>query len=218
MLSSHYYGAGVSVPSHHGGMNTLAKRIRQARQTAKLSQAALGNAFGISREAVALWESGKNAPTSDKLGEIANRTGVRAEWLMTGRGQMTARARQTAVIGYVGAGAEVHPFDDHAQGGGLEMVDPPIGYPDAAAARIRGDSMFPLRDGWLIFWTKRQDGVPDDCIGKLCIAQVANGPLLLKEVRNGKRRGRFNLESWNAPPREDVPLEWASRVVDIRPA
>lgn len=77
--------------------------------------------------------------------------------------------------------------------------------------------MHPLRDGWLIFWVRDQPGVPEECVGQLCVVQVKDGPTLVKEVRRGSKKGLYRLESWNAPPREDVELEWASKIIDIRP-
>lgn len=71
---------------------TLGSRIKTARTRAGLSQAALGKVFGISREAVSAWESDTNAPTADKLGRIAQETSVRAEWLITGTGEMDGEA------------------------------------------------------------------------------------------------------------------------------
>jgi hypothetical protein len=59
--------------------------------------------------------------------------------------------------------------------------------------------------------------VAEECLGKLCVVQVKDGPTLLKTLKRGSRRGLFRLESWNALPREDVKILWAARVIDIRP-
>lgn len=76
---------------------------------------------------------------------------------------------------------------------------------------------YPLQEGWLIFYGPEHQGVSEDCLGKLCVVQVKDGPTLLKTLKRGSRKGLFRLESWNAPPREDVRLAWAARVIDIRP-
>src|ERR1700722_10820524 len=76
---------------------------------------------------------------------------------------------------------------------------------------------YPLQEGWLIFYGPEHQGVAEDCMGKLCVVQVKDGATLLKTVKRGSRKGLFRLESWNAPPREDVKLVWAARVIDIRP-
>jgi len=75
----------------------------------------------------------------------------------------------------------------------------------------------PLQEGWLIFYGPEHQGVAEECLGKLCVVQVKDGPTLLKTLKRGSRKGLFRLESWNAPPREDVRLAWAARVIDIRP-
>ena len=67
---------------------TLAMRIKQARDEAGLSQAALGKACGVSRNAVSQWESGETRPASARLLKIAAVTGMDAEWLLAGRGNM----------------------------------------------------------------------------------------------------------------------------------
>jgi hypothetical protein len=60
--------------------------------------------------------------------------------------------------------------------------------------------------------------VPDDCLNRLCIVKLANdGPILVKELHRGYQPNRYLLASWNAPPIEDVDLEWAAAVLSIRP-
>ena len=68
----------------------LAMRIRVARQYAKLSQMELAEKLGISRGAVANWESANDAhPATSRMVKLAVLTGVSVEWLVTGRGRMT---------------------------------------------------------------------------------------------------------------------------------
>ena len=68
----------------------LAMRIRVARQYAKLSQMELAEKLGISRGAVANWESANDAhPATSRMVKLAVLTGISVEWLVTGRGRMT---------------------------------------------------------------------------------------------------------------------------------
>ncbi len=48
-------------------------------------------------------------------------------------------------------------------------------------------------------------------------ALADDGPVMVKELRRGYRAGHFVLSSWNAPPLEDVRLDWAAPVLSIRP-
>lgn len=65
----------------------LATRIRVARTRAGMAQGDLAAEVGVSRGAVANWESATGIlPASERLQKIANITGVCFEWLATGRG------------------------------------------------------------------------------------------------------------------------------------
>jgi len=145
---------------------------------------------------------------------------VTTDWLLTGRGAKGDLAQTTAVVGYIGAGAEVFPMDAYTKGSGLELVPAPQGISSpCVAALVRGSSMYPaMEDGWLVFWTKDHDGVLEECVGKLCAVQIEDGPLLVKKLRLGSIPGHWTLSSFNAPPLENVRVAWASRIVDIRPA
>lgn len=198
---------------------TIGDRLKKARIAAGYeSAAAAARAMGdVSRFTYSQHENATRGIPRDAAIRYARFFGVSVEWLLTGK-QSKQNIRRVPVIAYIGAGSEVFPMDDHAQGTGLELVDPPTGLAqDCVAAIIRGHSMHPLKAGWLVFWAKDQDGVPEDCLGALCIVQVRNGPTLVKDLRRGSKPGLYTLESWNAPPREDVDVEWASRIIDIRP-
>lgn len=64
-----------------------AARIRTARRRAGLSQKDLAARIGVSRGAVANWESASGVlPATERLQHIAHVTGTAFEWLATGRG------------------------------------------------------------------------------------------------------------------------------------
>lgn len=68
-------------------MKDMWNRIRRARLTAGLSQAALANETGVQRSAVTQWEKdGGTSPSVANLARIAVVTQVHFEWLATGRG------------------------------------------------------------------------------------------------------------------------------------
>lgn len=201
---------------HLRAMSTISDRLRQARRTAGYKgPGEAASALGVSRFTYTQHENGTRGFKRDSAVQYAKKFKVSVEWLLTGSGA-SKRATKVPVICYIGAGSEVHPIDDHAQGRGLEEVDPPQGVTGCVAAIIRGDSMHPLKDGWLIFWTRDHEGVPEDCLGKLCVVEIVNGPTMVKEVHKGSKKGLYDLHSWNAPLRKDVKLSWAAKVLDIR--
>lgn len=67
-------------------MLSMSTRIRRARRMAKLSQLQLAMLTGVQRSAVAQWErEGGTSPSVKHLALVAVSTGVRFEWLATGR-------------------------------------------------------------------------------------------------------------------------------------
>lgn len=219
---SAYCTSPVKCPLHsenrqNGAMSTISDRLRQARERAGYDgPGEAAAALGVSRFTYTQHENGIRGFKRESAVKYANKFKVSLEWLLTGKGG-AQRKPKVPVICYIGAGAEMHPIDDHPQGQGIEEVEPPQGIIDCVAGVIRGDSMYPLRDGWLIFWARDQAGVPEECLGQLCVVEIQDGPTLVKEVHAGSKRGLYTLQSWNAPPRKDVKLAWAALVIDIRP-
>ena len=60
----------------------LGRRIRQQRMQHGWSQEKLAELMGVSRQAVTKWESGRSAPTADKLYDLAQLFGTTVDLLM----------------------------------------------------------------------------------------------------------------------------------------
>jgi transcriptional regulator with XRE-family HTH domain len=216
MRAMHEEGADTTV-------SELAARVRALRKSLGLSQASFASRVGVDQSNVSRWERG--APPDDAhIVRLAELAGQHPAAFRYGRlpetGSQAPPPNLVVVVGYVGAGQEVFAHDDHALGAGLEEVEAPegVGRDTMVAVRVRGESMHPLRDGWLLFYRRDQHGVPEACLNRLCIVKLADdGPVMVKELRRGYREGHFVLSSWNAPPLEDVRLDWAAPVLSIRP-
>ena len=205
---------------------TLGSRISEARDWAGKTQQEVADHFAISREAVSQWESDDTRPRSAKLSELTRFLGVHPAWLLDGSGPMSGNASlapaslaTVPVVGQIGEGAVIFPHDDHSLGQGVDEVPAHMRVEgdDFVAVRIKGDSMLPMKEGWLLFFRKSHSGVPAECRDQLCVIKIANdGPMMVKELRWTKTPGRYNLLSWKADPIEDVALDWAAKVVDIR--
>lgn len=139
---------------------------------------------------------------------------VSLEWLWSGKGQMKRRGGRSApAVGYIGAGSEVVPFDDHAPGAGLEDVEIPPGVPeDSVVVIVRGDSMYPrYKDGERLFYIKTERN-PADLIGQECVVKLEDGRMYVKDLEKGSGGG-FDLISHNAPPLRNQAVEWAAPVL-----
>lgn len=191
----------------------MPNRIRQWRKLRKLTLEKLADRLGTSAGHLHKWETGKVAITVDRLQEVANALGCGLLDLIDG-------IIKVPVVGKVGAGAVVESIDDYPLGQGLRQVRCPTGLDpqQTVAVEVEGDSMLPIEEGWLLFYTRNYDGVPVECLGKLCIVQLADeGARYVKRVKLGRKPGVFNLYSTNAREMEDMPLLWAAPVLDARP-
>lgn len=63
-------------------MIVLGKRIKQARELKKMTQETLAEMIGVSRTAIARWESGETDPTVEHLISLSNLLDVNASYLL----------------------------------------------------------------------------------------------------------------------------------------
>lgn len=159
------------------------------------------------------WETGKVSITLDRLSDVADALGCSLVDLIDGLARVP-------VVGRVGAGTVVEDHDDQPLGYGDRQARCPNGLDPSVtvAVEVVGDSMLPIEEGWLLFYTRDYDGVPVECLGKLCVVQlVDDGPRYVKRMKLGRKPGLFNLYSTNAREIEDIPLAWAAPVLMARP-
>ncbi len=198
-------------------MDTIGNRLRWARSRAgfeKATEAARSSEWVISTYLG--HENGDRNPSRETAKKYARAFKVRWEWLLEGEGDprpLPTRRGQTPIVGYVGAGAKIHTVDDHEMGAGLDETDTPPDAPEGiVAVTVRGDSMYPRYfEGELIFYGPEQFSAAD-MLGRECIVRLETGETLVKIVRPGRKKGLFQLESWNASPLLDQEVKWASPV------
>jgi hypothetical protein len=124
--------------------------------------------------------------------------------------------RTVPLVGYVGAGAEAHFYA--AGDEGLGEVDAPEGSgPNTRAALIRGESLGPLFDSWLVFYDDVRTPVTPDLIGHLCIVGLPNDKVLVKKIQRSRSPGLYHLLSNNEAPIMDQEVLWAARVKNMTP-
>ena len=182
--------------------------LSQALAEKKLSQAALARKLterlgrSIDRAAVNKMVAGKREIAGDEMLAIADITGA----------SIPASAPATVpVVGRVGAGAEAH-FYAESQGPFDYVRAPASATAETVAVEISGNSMGPEFNGWLAFYDDLRSPVTDDLIGQLCVVGLADGRVLIKELRQGRARGQFHLLSRSGEPILDVEVNWAALV------
>jgi hypothetical protein len=182
-------------------MATPAERLIQARKAAGYDDAAsAARAMAITQSTYLGHENGSRG-LSRSAPRYARFFRVSLDWLLNGRGEMHGRSTPLKLVGEVGAGAIVIPF---------ERPTEEVHMPEAAelrVLRVRGDSQYPrYLDGELVMVeTQKRD--PRDVIGRYCLCITEDGRWLLKILRRGETPRTWRLESHNAPPEEDVRLD-----------
>ena len=195
------------------GISAMANRIRQWRKHRKMTLETLAAHLGTSAGHLHKWETGKVAVTADRLHEIA-------EVLECAMLDLVDGTKKVPVVGSVGERAAVLLMPADTPGQEPRQVRCPTGLDPkrTVAVAVDGDAMLPIDDGWLLFYTKSGDGVPVECLGKLCVVELADGRArYIRRVKLGRRPGVFNLYGSNAREIEDVTLSWAAPVLDARP-
>ena len=71
---------------------SVGERIRQARKMAQMSQDALGNKAGVSKQAISKYELAKDMPGSAVLSQLAKALGVRVEFFLRRKSALDVQA------------------------------------------------------------------------------------------------------------------------------
>lgn len=120
------------------------------------------------------------------------------------------------IVGHIGAGGSI-VFED--LGNDETVLRPPGISGTLVALAVRGDSMLPkYKDGDIIYIQRTHDGVLRDYLGEDCAVRLKSGETYIKQLIAGSEKGLFTLLSLNAPPMEDVEVQWATLVRFVMPA
>lgn len=198
-------------------------KIRKYREAAGLTQGELGAHLGLTLLAVHNLEAGKTKLTVDRLEQISNVLNIPIFDLLDSGNSTGDGLRPVQIVGYVGAGAEIYPFDEMSSpGDDIDSIDLPIAVSvDAVGVRVKGDSMVPRFDAGdvLIYGTPRSDTSSLIAMtGKPCVIQLSDGRMLVKILKASPAPGRWNLASFNHKEMKNQLVEWAARIEAVIPA
>ena len=171
------------------------KQIKEARLARKWSTYDLARAAGIPQSAVHRIEV-EDTSTSKHIPILLSVLGLSEQAIRT-----------IALVGYVGAGAEIFPMD------ALGYVEAPPGVagPQTVAVQVKGDSMLPVyRDGDLLYYDTHEE--PQELVGRDVIVELEDGRCMVKQLMPGTKAGTWTLLSHNAAPIIDAPIRWTARV------
>ena len=124
--------------------------------------------------------------------------------------------RSVRITGYVGAGSEAHYYRYADED--FTTVEPPEGASDQTiAVEIKGKSWGPQMDGWLVFYDDIRSPITEDMYGKACVVGLADDRILLKTIKREGDGSLTLLSNSNEPPIEGAVIEWAAKVINMRP-
>lgn len=179
----------------------------------KLSLRGLGTMMGVSHSQLSLAFDGKRRMSMYECCQISEIFGVPMYEIAQALG-ITVRAvtaRRAAIIGHLGGDGTVALVP---QGEFPQRVPAPDDLPEgvqAVQARTSG-SENDVTDGWVMFFVPT-GSAGDSAIGRMCVAKLADGPIVVTNVRRGYLPGTFNLSGWYN--KESAGLEWAAPVLNI---
>jgi hypothetical protein len=107
----------------------------------------------------------------------------------------------------------------YAEGQGpFDYVPAPEGATEnTVAAEIRGQSLGPFFDEWLVYYDDVRSPITPDQFGQLCVVGLPDGRVLVKQVRPAREPGQFHLLSQTEAPILDQEVAWAAKVTNMTP-
>jgi transcriptional regulator with XRE-family HTH domain len=184
--------------------------LRKFREAAGMSQARLAAEARTSQPQIQRLETSKRKLTKEWAERLAPPLKVTAQQLLFDDAPTLVK-----LVGYVGAGGEAE--FGYGQGPFDEVHAPPEPTGRTVAVGIRGQSLGPFFDEWLVYYDDVRHPPTEDLIGKLCVIGLHGGRVLIKKLARSDKRGRWDLLSQFEPPLYGERVEWAAPVKLMQP-
>lgn len=203
-------------------LKDVVERVDQRLKTLGVSASAASAKAGLSRDAIrnlqrAARDGSRQGVSTKTLTALAEALQTTPQWLLEGVGEEDIGEGTVPLVGYVGAGAAAHYYGDSP--GELDRVPAPKNATkDTVAVEIRGDSMGPLLNRWLVYYDEVRSPVTQDMIGVPCVVGLADERVLVKRIKRTPKTGLYDLESnTGEEPIRSVTIMWAAKVRSIEP-
>lgn len=195
--------------------NTIGARIRHLRRRMRLNQKDFAALINVSQAALSRWERLDDTPSDVYVRKIAEISGSTPSYVRYGD-EFDAEV-DIPVVGYVGAGHRVILVGGTPSTEQIDTVKGPPSLPiDAQAVIVKGSSMWPeFDDGDILIFRRDQPFDESACLNKRCVVLLPDGQAFVKRLMRSAMFGRYTLVSGNAPPIEDVEIEWAGPVTMV---
>lgn len=206
---------------HFTGMfDQLIARIDERLEALGLTAAGASKKASLSADAIrniyrAQATGSRKGVSTRTIEQLAEALETTPQWLM-GSDAETLRPSTVPVVGYVQAGAEAVLFS--AGQGPFDYVTAPEGSTEhTVAAEIRGTSLGPLFNEWLVFYDDVRSPVTEDLYGALCIVGLPDGKVVVKQIKPSRSPGLYHLVSQTEGMMPDQEVLWAAKVTAMAP-
>jgi repressor LexA len=190
----------------------IADKIRAIRGANGWTQQQFAEAMNVAQSTVNRWLAGAEPEghRRDAINEAFEQ--------IVGSGPKADGVSRIAVMGYLGAGAEVEPDFEQVPPEGLEEIEIPFALPPGMVGfRVRGSSMLPVyKDGTVVVVWRDQKKPVSAFFGEEAAVRTSDGRRFIKTIMRG-RGDTVNLISWNAGPIENVRLDWIGEIFAVLP-
>mgnify|MGYP000961880035 FL=1 len=189
--------------------NIPLNRINELREKKDLTIEQLSEMTGLSVSQISRLAASKRNLSVANLNKLAAALDVSPKDILE-------EAPLVPVVGYVGAGAEMHHYA-LADSPDEFVPMPENGNENTVAVEIRGSSLGSIFDSWLVYYDQIHTPPTPNMLGKLCVVGLADDRVLVKRLRKGSAPGLYNLESNTEGLIEDVEVAWAAKVKTMTP-
>lgn len=211
--------------ANHETNNRMSKpkfpnNLLRLRKQLNLTQEEIAKVWDATRADVSRIESGQVGISVAKRKKLLEVFGWTASQLLE------EDSAQVPVLGIIGAGGAISPFDDYPKmraefrehqqpDDPMETVEAPPGesHHGLIALRVDGDSMRPFYKSGDIIYYSRHHSNPKEMLNERCVVCTTNGMMAIKILRRGAKYGVYDLESYNAEVMHDQAVEWVAKIL-----
>lgn len=183
--------------------------LKSLRKTRRWNQQAAADALGIGLRGYQKIEQGVRDLSLEMAMKAATEYNVSVS-------DVLGLPNTVPVVGYAGAGSELHYYDAADTPWG-EASMPPGGNLKTVAIQIRGTSLGSHLDGWYAYYDDVQMPPDERSIRRMCVVGLDDGRVLIKTLVPGTKKGHFHLLSPDSTMIEDVIVKWAAVVKAYAP-
>lgn len=188
-------------------------RVRLVRRARGLTAQQLAERIGAAHQTVSKLERGETRLQGERMAAISRALGCEPAELLA-----ATTTPRVPVIGRVGDGGRVHWLGNYLPSSGARLVACPRGLdPDhTEAIEILGDALFPLGEGWFVFFSRGEGESTTDQLGRLCVVTVpdplSGSATFVRQLWRGSMPNRYHLLASNSAPIADAEVISAMRI------